>query len=155
MNAGLNPVPSMPRSASADHRAASCSAVSVKANAGTCRSSVRQPREEARIASEKRGRALDQRLDAQLPRLLQVRQDDPKDLVGVVARRADLVGADEVDEHVLVQQRQTETIAGDRAADRLDRLLLRPRARRGGERCTGRGRDPFPSVEHAALLTGG
>ena len=36
MNAGLIDVPSMPRSASPVHRAASCSAVSVKANAGTC-----------------------------------------------------------------------------------------------------------------------
>ena len=77
--------------------------------------------------------ALDQRGAAERLHLPQERQRPREDDVGVVAGRADLRGADEVDEHVLVHQRHAQLRGIDRRRHRLDRAprgRLRPSRRR-------------------------
>ena len=93
-----------------------------------------EPPQQPRIAAQIGRRALDQRRAAVRLRLPEERQRPREHLVGVVARRADLRGADEIDEHVLVHQRQPELRGIDRARHRLDdappRGRLRPRRSR-------------------------
>ena len=93
---------------------------------------VRQPLQEQRIASQVGRRALDQRAAAQRVSLLQVRQRLAERRVAIVARGTDLGSADEIDEHVLVDERDAESIRGDRAGHSFDGADLR------GDRAVGR-----------------
>ena len=104
-----------------------------------------QPAQQPRIAPEVGRRALDQRVTSQPPDLLQVRQHRREYGVRVVARGTDLGGADEIDEDVLVHERDAEPIRGDRAGDRIDRA--RPPG--GGIRSCG-WRDAQPAVRRRA-----
>ena len=78
-----------------------------------------QPLQQRDVAPQVGGRALDERAAAVLSGLEQVRQDGSERVIRVVALRADLIGADEVDQHVLVHQRQAQARRRDRAGHRL------------------------------------
>jgi len=60
-----------------------------------------------------------------------MREDRPERLVAVIAAPAHLVGADEVDEHVLVHQRQAEAVGRNRAGHRLHQPRRTRPQRRG------------------------
>lgn len=76
--------------------------------------------EQARVAAEEVRRALEERTGAEIAGLAEVRERGGEDGIGVVAGGRDLVGADEIDEDVLVRKRAAEGAREDGAADGLD-----------------------------------
>ncbi len=85
---------------------------------------VRQPLQEQRIAPQVGRRALDQRAAAQRVSLLQVRQRLAERRVAIVAGWTDVGRADEIHEHVLVNERDAESLRGDGAGDGFDSVDL-------------------------------
>ena len=77
---------------------------------------TRQAAQQLRIAAKVGRRALHQRTASQAVDPLQVRQRPGKRRVAVVARGRHAVGANEIDEHVLVRQRDAKRIGGDGAS---------------------------------------
>src|SRR5262249_46572852 len=79
-----------------------------------------EPPEQAGIAADVSGRALDEGTATEWAKLLQVGQRDAANFLGYVVRRAGLRGPDEVDHHMLVDERDAESVGGDRAVYGLD-----------------------------------
>ena len=116
-----------------------------------------QPSQQARIAAQIGRRALDQRRAAVRSCLSQERHGAREDGVGVVARRADRRGADEIDEHVLVHQRHAQLRGRNSTRRRWDRAGCGGASGRsipdavGGTRAAeerARSREPRPPRQH-------
>ena len=93
---------------------------------------VGQALEQPDVAPDVGRCALEHGCTAKLADLHEMREGDLERLVGIVAARVDLAGADEVHEHVLVHERDAEPVGGDRSGHALDH------ARRGVPTAAGR-----------------